>query len=138
MEDNPRTYSITGITYALWISIMLLAGTGCSSSSPPSRSRQQALEKISFDISEIDEHGLIGPPDGKRTVAYEFCIPRDPKKRKEVASIDSTVSFFSGPTGRIGCHTDQYLCIGDGGTQEVLLTLAGLPYVTRIVPFYGE
>jgi hypothetical protein len=138
MEDTPKTQAITGITYALLMSIMLLAGTGCSSSSTPSLSRQRALKKISFDISEIDAHGLIGPPDGKRNVAYEFCIPRDQEKRKEVAAIDSTVRFFTGPTGRIGCHPDQYLCIGDGGTQEVLLTLAGLHYITRIDPFYGE
>src|SRR5687768_11850928 len=121
MKDIPETKASTGITCALLISIVLLAGTACSSSSPTSLSRQQVQKKISFDISEIDEHGLIGPPDGKRSVAYEFCIPRDQEKRKEVAAIDSTVHFFTGPTGRIGCHTNQYLCIGEGGTQEVLL-----------------
>ena len=125
------------------ILVIVLVGTSCSSTSSSSiqntslQSRQQALEKISFDISEIDENGLIGPADGKRSVSYEFCIPIDRKKRREVAAIDPSVRFFDGPKGRIGCH-DQYLCLGGGGTQEVLLRLAGLEYIKKIAPFYGE
>jgi hypothetical protein len=95
-------------------------------------------KKITFDIDAIDENGLIGPADGKRSVAYEFCIPRDSARQKEVLTIDSSVKFFKGSSGRIGCNSTQYLCIGEGGSRITLLRLAALDYIARIDPFYGE
>jgi hypothetical protein len=88
-------------------------------------------------MNEIDENGLIGQSDGKRSVAYEFCIPLNKAKRKKVFRIDPSVRFYSGPVGRSGCH-GQYLCIGEGGTKKVLLELAKLEYIKQINPCYWE
>lgn len=98
---------------------------------------KQLLKKIKLDLDEIDENGLIGPPDGKRAVAYEFCIPVNRKKRREVHKIDRSVQFQLGPTGRSGC-SGQYLCIGNGGTKKVILRLARLEYIRQINPCYWE
>lgn len=128
-------------TFLFYLLLVVFAQPSCSSKTVSSLSKEDSLiilNKIELDISQIDENGMIGPEDGKRNVAYEFCIPIDSKKRNEVAFIDSSVHFFKGPKGRIGCGEDQYLCIGDGGTKDVLFRLAQLNYINRILPFYGE
>lgn len=122
----------------LSLCVVMLACSPAASVQQDKALQEQALKKITFDLDEIDENGLIGPPDGKRAVAYEFCIPIDKRKRKEVLSIDPSIRFFDGPSGRVGCDTGQYLCLGDGATRDVLLKLASLEYIEKIVPFYGE
>jgi hypothetical protein len=96
------------------------------------------FKKINFNLNDIDENGMIGPLDGKREMAYEFCIPNNKAKRKQVSSIDKSVQFYIGPSGRIGCEDNQYLCIGSGGKRETILKLASLDYIKKIDPFYGE
>ena len=32
-------------------------------------------QKITFDVTSLDQDGLYGPPNGKRALSYEFCIP---------------------------------------------------------------
>lgn len=91
-----------------------------------------ALQKINFNTHDIDENGLIGPPDGKVLIAYIFRIPLDKKSRKEVSAIDPSVNFFKKPSA------DYYQCIGEGGKQRVLIQLASLSYIKRIDRFYGE
>lgn len=131
-----------GMRKSFWfVCAALIVITACSSlpSAPPTASpEQRAMQKINFDLSQIDENGLIGSAESKRSVAYEFCIPQDEAKLKEVTAIDSSLQFYAGTPGRIGCKRDQYLCIGQGSTREVLLKLASLDYVERIDPFYGE
>ena len=66
---------------------------------------------------------------------YEFCIPARADLAAEVASIDSTVQIYVGSPGRIGCSSDEYLCIGSTGQpgfREVLANLAQLDYASRI------
>lgn len=99
------------------------------------------LEKITFDISAISAEGLIGPPNGLRSVSYEFCIPAQEQSLKEVQAIDPSIKYYANSPGRIGCHGNQYLCIGDTHNpqwKEILLSIAGLDYVERIDQFYGE
>jgi hypothetical protein len=96
------------------------------------------MKKISIDLSQVDDNGMIGTGDAKRTVAYEFCIPQVEAKLNEVKAIDASLQCYAGTPGRIGCQRDQYLCIGNGGTRAILLKLASLDYVERIDPFYGE
>lgn len=116
----------------------MLAAYPASSQSPASSLPDSSLlNKINFDIYEIDEEGKIGPPDGKRDIAYEFCIPLEKRKKKEVFRIDPSLRFYSGPAGRSGC-AGQYLCIGEGATREKLLKLAQLKYIQKINPCYFE
>lgn len=125
--------------------IAMLATTACASlalppptPSPDPHALQRARDKIAFDLDQIGEDGMIGPAGGKRLVAYEFCIPQEQAKRDEVKALDPSLKFYAGTPGRIRCRRDQYLCIGEGGTRDVLLKLASLDYVERIEPFYGE
>ena len=97
-------------------------------------------EKITFDLGQISEEGLIGQGSGKRAMAYEFCIPANPETLAEIKGIDPTVQY-SRSRGRIGCQPDQYLCIGhthQNRWREVLEDLAKLTYVKQINPFWGE
>lgn len=112
-----------------FIGFCLIFGTSCSSKSISTSmvSEEEALKKIQFELEEIDENGLIGPADGKRSVAYEFCIPFNKAQRMEVLRIDKSVRFFNGPSGKVGCDKDQYLCLGEGANRKVLIKLASLP-----------
>ena len=97
--------------------------------------------KIHFDVSEFNDDGLYGPPDGLRAAMYEFCIPARPDLAAEVASIDPTVQIYADRRGRIGCGSNEYLCIGSTcqpGFRDVLANLAQLEYVSRIQPSVPE
>jgi len=103
-------------------------------------SPEPAFGKIGFDMSQLDEDGLYGPEDGKRARMYEFCIPDTPTAITEVRAIDGTVEL-SAARGRIGCTQGQLLAIGSTAQPEwldVLTRLAGLDYVDRIEPYWGE
>ena len=93
---------------------------------------EDAYQKITFDLTGIDEQGLIGPSDGKVLIAYIFRIPNERSKRKELVSIDPSLRVFK----RNG--EDHYTCIGEGGNPALLIRLARLPYVKKIDRFYGE
>ena len=98
-------------------------------------------QKITFDISKLDESGLYGPPDGKRALSYEFCIPDTVLNRTEVKRIDPTVKFFAQSPGRIGCKEHENLCIGSTHQKDfrgVLQRLAELTYVQRIDESFFE
>ncbi|NJN86718.1 MAG: hypothetical protein HC881_10895 [Leptolyngbyaceae cyanobacterium SL_7_1] len=99
------------------------------------------IEKITFDLSRLAANGLVGPPHGLRSLSYEFCIPATAEALAEVQAIDPTVHFYPHSAGRIGCTSEQYLCIGNTrqpNWQQVLLGIAQLEYVERIDEFFGE
>ena len=99
------------------------------------------LGKIRFDISLISPDGLIGPPDGLRSVSYEFCIPAMNDAVKTIKMIDSQIDIYSQSPGRIGCTKNEYLCIGHTHNKQwkdILLAIAGLDYVEEIEEFLGE
>jgi hypothetical protein len=120
-----------------WIVMAFLLIACARTSAPPASRNAEAMKKINLKLDEIDANGMIGPADGKRLVAYEFCIPREEAKQAQVLAIDPSIQFSTSP-GRIRCNNTQYLCIGEGGTKETLLALAELDYIERIDPFYGE
>jgi len=100
-----------------------------------------AWQKITFDISRLDESGLHGPADGKRALSYEFCIPDTVQNRTEVKRIDPTIKFFAQSPGRIGCVESENLCIGSTHQKDfrgVLQRLAELTYVQRIDESFFE
>jgi hypothetical protein len=91
--------------------------------------------KLDFKLEDLDENGLIGPPDGKVAVSYELCVPRDQKRVDEVRSIDPSIAIHADSRGRIGCSSVEVLCVGSTrqtGYREVLEKLCGLEYVRRI------
>lgn len=101
---------------------------------------EPGLGKIGFDLSQLDDDGLYGPPDGKVARMYEFCVPDIPADRETVRTIDNTVEF-SGASGRIGCTGGEVLAIGSTAQRDwlgVLTRLSGLEFVERIEPFWGE
>jgi hypothetical protein len=90
---------------------------------------------IRFDLNRLDESGLQGPPDGRRALDYEYCIPGAARYRERVATIDPSARFLPGSRGRIGCRPDQVLVLGNThqpGFRDVLAALAELPFVERI------
>ena len=109
------------------------------------RTREAAVDdvwqKVEFDLTRLDADGLRGPPDGKVSLSYEFCIPNTDERKAEVKAIDRTVQLMSGSRGRIGAGKDQCLCIGfthQENYREVLRALAELPYVERIIECHFE
>jgi hypothetical protein len=106
-----------------------------ASSQLPPAPADTVSTKIHFDLSEFNDDGLYGPPDALRAAMYEFCIPARADLAAEVASIDPTVQIYASSPGRIGCGSNEYLCIGSTGQpgfREVLANLAQLQYVSRI------
>jgi hypothetical protein len=115
-------------SYPLWLLIALPFLLACEYS------------KITFDLSQIDESGLIGTGSGKHSLSYEFCIPRGQKFLEEVLAIAPEVQHYTSP-GRIGCRKEQYLCIGNTHNpqwREILLQLANLSYIERINQTFWE
>lgn len=118
--------------------IVTFSGCATSESSPV---QAEVAAKIAFDLSVLDDEGLQGPPDGKRALAYEFCIPDTPDCRGEVRGIDPTLEIHASSPGRIGCGSEQNLCIGSTHQADhiaVLQRLAALPYIERIQECFFE
>jgi hypothetical protein len=98
-------------------------------------------QKIMFDLTSLDDEGLYGPPNGKRALSYEFCIPDMMRHRSRVKHIDSTLQCMSESPGRIGCGIYENLCIGSThqkNFRDVLRELAELPYIARIYQSFFE
>jgi len=105
------------------------------------REAATAQAKITFDMSKLDADGLYGPPDGKRALSYEYCIPANPEAASQVKSIDPSAEVYPGSRGRIGCSSDEYLIVGNTSQphyRSTLMRLAGLDTIERIDEFFGE
>lgn len=90
---------------------------------------------IRIDLGAIGDDGLTGPPEGRRAVSYEFCVPDDPAAIAEVEHIDATVRVHRGSPGRVGCAAAQVLCVGSTHQPDfrgVLRRLAALRSVREI------
>ena len=106
----------------------LLLG-GCGSLLKPGE------EVIQFDLSGIGADGLEGPPDGRRAVDYEFCVPSRASYVREVQIIDPTAQPRAESRGRVRCRSKETLMIGNTHHvlwRESLERLAALRYVKRI------
>jgi hypothetical protein len=107
---------------------------------PPSEA-DAALGVIGFELCDLDAEGLLGHPDGKRALDYEFCIPSGAGFAAEVRDIDPSARFHVHSRGRIGCGADQVLVLGNTHRSDfafVLQRLAELPYVERIEQAHFE
>lgn len=47
-----------------------------SCTSVPRPIQPDPMQKVELDLARLDADGLRGPPDGKVSVSYEFCIPK--------------------------------------------------------------
>ncbi len=97
--------------------------------------------KIGFDINALDKEGLIGPPDGKVAVNYEFCVPANNQYLNQVKQIDPSLQFHKKSKGRIACSKAEWLCIGSTHQEYAknkLQRLAELEFVKRIERTYFE
>lgn len=127
----------SGGVVVVFVSLAVLAACG----PVPEATGPDPLAKVAFDLDQLDEDGLVGPPDGKRAVSYEFCIPPSEECKELVSSIDPTVEITCGSPGRIGCLPDECLCVGSTHQEnfrEVLREIAELPYVEKIDETFFE
>jgi len=95
----------------------------------------KGIEKVRFDLRKVDSNGLEGPPAGKRTVNYQFCVPNTVDKRMEINELDPAARFESGVAGRPGCTADEILVNTTTGAPQWrgrLEAIAALPYVKSI------
>ena len=107
----------------------------------PAADDASSLDKIAFDLSSLDQDGLYGPADGKRSLDYEFCIPAGEPYVQVVSAIDPSAQFFPQSRGRIGCGEGEVLTIGNthqANHQTILMELANLDYIERIQPVDWE
>lgn len=126
------------------LSLLIFSGLFLvNSCSTPNKKGQKTdpviLAKIKFDLQHFDDDGLYGPADGKRAMDYEFCIP--PAKIAEVKAINPKINIHKNSRGRIGCSSEQVLCLGNThhpNFKTILTTLAKLDYVDQIEPTYFE
>jgi len=111
---------------------------------PPAEASAPAFapgSKIRFDLDRLNADGLQGPPDGLRTLHYEYCIPDRAEAIREVASIDPTLEIHRGAPGRVGCGPGELLCLGhthQPNHREILQRLAVLPIITEIRECFFE
>ncbi len=97
------------------------------------------MNKIKFDYSILDNNGLIGPSEGKISLAYEFCIPGTEKARRRILEIDNQMEISTSP-GRIKCSEHEYLCIGHTNQNylEIFKAITQLEFVKRVERCYFE
>jgi hypothetical protein len=128
--------SIT-VLLTLFLNLYLLS-PACRAEEPP---QVDPMSKITFKLDHLNQDGLYGPPDGRKALHYEFCIPGDPAYAAQVRHLDPTIEIFSKSRGRVGCGPGEYLCVGNThqpGFKAVLVKLASLPYVKRIDQAFFE
>lgn len=129
----PKTVGINTLMALFW--------AGCAVANAQAPDTGEAIAKIRFDLSRLNDRGLRGPPDGLRAVDYEFCIPSGETYVKEIKAIDPSATVYSRSRGRIGCAEDQSLVIGNThqpGFRKILGELAARPYVMRIDESFFE
>lgn len=130
MRCNARTVTPDVVRVGVLALLALAFGTALAL-----EPEEASVDVIGFEVCDLDAQGLIGPPDGKRALDYEFCIPAGEGFTEEVRAIDATASFQPGGRGRIGCGPEQVLVLGNTHRPDfffVLQRLAELPYVERI------
>ena len=97
--------------------------------------------KFGFDINAIDKEGLIGPPNGKVAMSYEFCVPAGTQYVNEVLEIDPSVKIHKKSKGRVACSKVEWLCTGNTHQEQArmkLQRLAKLTFIKRIERAYFE
>ncbi|MFN4079404.1 MAG: hypothetical protein ACK4NS_00765 [Saprospiraceae bacterium] len=134
-------HKITHFVLLSTLAVITLAGLSRCARRQEQPQDPAIWKKIALDFKQIDEQGLSGPPDGKTAVNYEFCIPAEAAKWKEVSRIDPSAQKHAQSKGRVQCGPDQWLVIGSThqpGYKLKLYKLASLPYVSAIQQTFWE
>ena len=129
----------------LFLTLLLLSGGDTSAGSIGQGAGDPDVSvndsKICFDLNRLDDQGLQGPRDGLRALHYEYCIPDRPEAVRAVSAIDPTLEIRRGSPGRIGCGSEEVLCLGHTHQPNygtVLRQLAELPMVREICEAFFE
>ena len=100
------------------------------------------LSKITFPLGQLNQEGLMGPPDGLRALNYEFCIPGDAIQRAQVRDIDPTLPGFHAFPGpdrlRPGGSTFASAAPTSRASGRRSPRLASLPFVKRLDQAFFE
>ena len=116
---------------------ILLCTILVQSDSCQEKADEEAMAKIRFDYSQVDENGLKNGV----AVEYEFCIPAEAKYVSQVKKIDPEIQVNQESKGRIRCSDAQWLCIHStlfAEWKQKLYAYASLPYVERIQQTFYE
>jgi len=111
-----------------------VSSPGCRSLDGPGNAWPEA-GKVKFRTDDIRPDGLRGPPGGRVSVAFEFCVPADAGVYHELRRIDAGLVIEPASPGRIGCGDTQALVTGEtghAGWRDTLKALSGLDYVEEI------
>lgn len=122
------------IKYIIPLILLILIGVSCSQSKSIKIS-EATLAKIKFPIDQIDDNGLYGSADGKRSLDYEFCIPKDETSIAIIKKINPNIQMPEGSRGRINCKKTQQLCLGNTHHKDwknQLLEIANQDFVVEI------
>jgi len=90
----------------------IAATIALSSSVYAESAKDDVTRKIRFDLDQLDEFGLYGPEDGKRSLSYEFCVPNNVAAIETVQDLDPTLVIYLYSPGRVGCEDMEVLAIG--------------------------
>jgi hypothetical protein len=116
--------------------LMSLVVACTSAGSPQPTADPASSSKIHFDLRNLDQDGLYGPPDSRRAMAYEFCIPDREDLADEVRSVDASVYLTRTAPGRIGCGGEQLLCVGSTGQTNFRRVLTRLAELVRTASYF--
>ena len=139
MNSRPDSVGSRPASRKIWrpgVVVSLLLWLCVSCAQPQPAAGPDNWRKVELDLTQLDAEGLRGPADGKTAVAYEFCIPNTEPCKAQVLAIDASIEFMPGSRGRIGASPQQCLCVGSThqkNYQQVLRSLANLPFVSRII-----
>jgi len=123
--------------------VILIAASvsGCLASAEPGGAQWPEAAKIKFRLDSIRPDGLRGSPNGLVAVSYEFCVPANEQVYQDVRQIDPSLQIHLASPGRIGCSTNQTLCVGETHQlrwRDVLRGLSSLKYITEIRESFFE
>lgn len=128
-----KLLSIKRLLFIAFCSTFTLA---CQTAKPTLKNTsKENLKKLDFDIHELDDDGLIGPPTGKVSIDYQFCIPSGEAYLEKVLAIDPDLKQMRKYIGREGCLEGHVAMMGSTHKprhKEILLQLAALDFIEKI------
>ena len=96
----------------------------------------EILQKIGFDLTQFDDEGLLNTNEGKRSIIYEYCIPRAQQAVSMLSTIDFSIEVKTDTSGsKVSCNSDEALALGSShqdSFKAIVVKIASLPFVRKI------